>query len=429
VGSRTFEGETAADQQAQRPESVLPASATQHLLALQRTAGNHAVVRLLAPAAPRTASLSAILSNPAAAQAAAGNRATGRVLARKKTGDEVKKTLTSDVLKTQIEKVVEAKRAKLRSEALKKKIEFDETMWEKLTFADKIAMVLADSEASYTASLKRGERLLKIVEKYAEVIASAAEGMKGKLRQPKELRKEHAAAIETGFTTTVDPQPARESRREESKSEEAEATMLDFYEQAAANVRRRNAPVPKTTVKTEAKSGSGEEYEDIVDVLGKTVTAANIQHHEPSPHYSEFLWWQYKEALRARFSPKRDAQGQPIEPDPLREQEYRKRKLESLAHIEHETIINEQTAYTMLWCQGTPKTEAGWFTVRPSEEAQRADFCALLGTPNGLSAAHLLVEHGARFGKTAIDSIDYSVRPATTWSSKLFVGDMRIHFR
>ena len=53
MGSRAFEGETAADQQAQRPESVLPASATQHLLALQRTAGNHAVARMLAPAASR----------------------------------------------------------------------------------------------------------------------------------------------------------------------------------------------------------------------------------------------------------------------------------------------------------------------------------------------------------------------------------------
>ena len=93
MGSRGLKADC-ADQQAQRPESVLPPSATQHLLALQRTAGNHAVARMLAPAAPRTASPSAT-TNPAAAQAVAGNRAIGRVLARKKLRADVEKTLSA----------------------------------------------------------------------------------------------------------------------------------------------------------------------------------------------------------------------------------------------------------------------------------------------------------------------------------------------
>ena len=421
MGSRAFEGETAADQQAQRPESVLPASATQHLLALQRTAGNHAVARMLAPAAPHTASLTPIPPNPAAAQTVAGNHGTGGVRARKKTREDVEAALRSDSLKPQTEKVaVET----LKTEASKKRLKnFDETSAKALPFDEKIAIVLAHSEASYNASLKRGERLLKIVETYAEVIAYAAEGnegklrrpkefaetyaeviasaAEGKLRQPKELRKEHAAAIKKGFDTTL---------------------KRGFYETKVHSI----------------TPDLDEEYETIVDVPEKTFTAYYINRppESSSPHFSEFLWWQYKEALRDRYF---DEKGLP-RPRPgdkkkyasaeeeyaSARKEYREAKSESLAQIWQKTIINPQTLFTMLWCDGAPTGQGEWIKVSPSVEAEREDFCALLGTPNGLSAAHLLVEHGVRFGKRAIDSIEYTTWPAS--GSTVFVAHMRIHF-
>ena len=165
-----------------------------------------------------------------------------------------------------------------------------------------------------------------------------------------------------------------------------------------------------------------ERYETIADVQNQTFIAADIIRPKISalPHFSEVAWWQYKQALHSRHPPA---------DDPTKDN-YRAAKRRSLAQIEHKTIVNRQTMHTMLWCQGSPSTKReGWLTVCPSAEAERDDFCALLGTPNGLSAAYLVKEHGARFGKTAIESIDFALRPASEHTPDLFVvGDMVIYF-
>jgi hypothetical protein len=220
--------------------------------------------------------------------------------------------------------------------------------------------VLERSEKNYNKSLERGRKLLE------EIEANATRNPQPKT--DKSVTKQYAKTLE-GFKTD-----------------------LAFVSDQA----RRLHTLSQT-------SATASKYVNQVDLPAQTIVAEdNERFGAQAPPNSEAFWWQYKKVLHVLF------------PEKAR---YKEEKRKSLAHIARTVIVNEQTEDTMRWCQGTPTSEPGWFVVHPTE-AERDDFCALLGTPNGTAAGYLLIQHGVSFMKKGIASIEYS--PAAS--------EMRIHF-
>jgi hypothetical protein len=81
-------------------------------------------------------------------------------------------------------------------------------------------------------------------------------------------------------------------------------------------------------------------------------------------------------------------------------------KYRGLKTIKRSSITNPQTKHTIFWCDrgGEAWATTNKITVTPADE----DFWALLGTPNGNSAAWLVLQHGESMGATGIENIIYS---------------------
>ncbi|MGZ8157289.1 MAG: eCIS core domain-containing protein [Methylobacter sp.] len=108
---------------------------------------------------------------------------------------------------------------------------------------------------------------------------------------------------------------------------------------------------------------------------------------------SEIIWNQYKSAIKAarNVSNKQDL-----------------KYAGNLSEIERNTIINQQTLDTIFLCnEGGKVLKPGQKATVHPEGQDSEDFWALIGTPNGTSAGHLIIDHGTVLGLEAIESIEY----------------------
>lgn len=72
----------------------------------------------------------------------------------------------------------------------------------------------------------------------------------------------------------------------------------------------------------------------------------------------------------------------------------------NLKEIHRKVIINPRTQHTVFWCNDGGKAD-NFFA------AEGDDLAALLGTPNGNSAIHLLLDHAVELGITGIRRVSY----------------------
>jgi len=159
-------------------------------------------------------------------------------------------------------------------------------------------------------------------------------------------------------------------------------------------------------------------YDNLYDPQSGLFTAANNFKNldtdeelpEPMPN-SEVIWHQFRTALKTEAlnsSYPTLALGRRTFGPGQRKSSHDKVSTEGkLRSIRRDKVINKVTRDTIFWCdQGLEVMEnrSEPVTVTPGSD----DFSALLGTPNGNSAAWLLIQHGHEMGASDIKQITYS---------------------
>jgi hypothetical protein len=127
---------------------------------------------------------------------------------------------------------------------------------------------------------------------------------------------------------------------------------------------------------------------------GKFTAQKNFKDSEQDQTFaegnSEIIWNQYKSAIKQAKSV---SGGQDL------------KYAGNLGEIERNTIINDQTLDTIFFCDGGGKVLNNRETSVVLPES--ADFWALIGTPNGISAGWLIIDHGTALGLQSLESIEY----------------------
>lgn len=212
--------------------------------------------------------------------------------------------------------------------------------------ADGIEALHAESNGHYFENLEKGGDLLKTIDAWnAAGVDSPANA--DQFASP-------ADDYETYFST----QPTDERVNISSRSRNAAAGQAEYqnqYERGGTFIAEQNFRNRDNNANEETRE-------------------------RPAPPNSEMIWHQYQVAA-----------------------EHYGLELEgNLRQLKRSNIINYSTADTIFWSDGGGAAQDT--EVRPEDD----DFAALLGSPNGRSAAFLLTQHGAEMGAEGIESIVYN---------------------